>query len=129
MSDNVEITEKKEQIGTCLYCGQERHIQTIGELSPAELDAMATDMCLCIDAVNAKRKKAREEKIKEFVKKKFITPEMCDYIHLSIELLNDKCFEEFQIKQYPDKVVKIWIDNDDFLHIRIKKTEDDELKA
>lgn len=125
MSDN----EKKEQIGTCAYCGQTRHIETIGELSQAEVDAMVTDMCLCIDAVNAKRKKAKEAKIKEFVKKKFITEEMCDYIHLSIRMLTEKNIEEFQVKQYPDKVVKIWIDNDEYLHIRIKKTEDDELKA
>lgn len=125
MSDKT----KQERIGTCAYCGQERHIETIGELAQAEIDAMATDMCLCPDAISAKRKKARKAKITDYVKKKFVTDEMADYILKSIELLEDSSIIEFQIKLYGDKICKIWIDNDDFLNIRIKKTENDEFKA
>jgi len=128
MSDNKKEV-KIERIGTCAYCGQIGHIEASGELSQAEVDAMATDMCICLDAVNAKRKKVKEAKIKEFVKQKFVTDEMCNFLNEAIELLNKDDFEEFTFKQYPDKVTKIWKDNSGSLNIRIRKTESDEFKA
>lgn len=121
--------EEKQMIGKCAYCGQTKFIQTLGEVSQAELDAMATDQCLCAEAQSEKRRKAREKKVKEYVKKKFVTEKMIEYIHTSIKLLEDGNIEEFTIKLDKDKVCKIWLDSDNFLHIRIKKTEDDELKA
>ena len=125
MSDN----EKMEQIGTCAFCGQERHITTVGEVTQQQLDDMATDMCLCAEAQSAKRKKARQAKIKEFIERKFIKEEMIEFIWHAIEMLEANRIEDFQIKLYKDRVCKIWVDNDGYLHIRLKKTEDDELKA
>lgn len=46
-----------------------------------------------------------------------------------IDAVEDDTFEEVTVKLYKDKIVKIWKDADIFLHIRIKRTEDDELKA
>ena len=120
---------ERQQIGRCAFCGQSKYIQTIGEVTQAELDAMATDQCLCAEAQAEKRRKAREAKVMEYVKKKFVTDKMIDYILKSIKLLEDGNIEEFSIKLYKDKVCKIWLDNDNYLHIRIKTTEDDELKA
>ena len=128
-ADNLLEKEERQQIGRCAYCGQSRYIHTLGEVSQAELDAMATDQCLCAEAQAVKRKKAKEKKIKEFVEKKFIKQEMIDFIWSAIRMLEDSRIEEFQIKIYKDRVCKIWVDNDGYLHIRIKKTEDDELKA
>lgn len=121
--------EEKQKIGKCAYCGQTKFIQTLGEVSQAELDAMATDQCLCFEAQTQKRKKAREAKVMEYVKKKFVTDKMIEYILASIKMLEDGNIEEFTIKLDRDKVCKIWMDSDNYLHIRIKKTEDDELKA
>ena len=123
------MAEKFEKIGTCAYCGQTRTIETIGEVSQAELDEMATDRCLCSEAQSAKRKKARRAKIDEFIKKKFITPEMVGFMQNAIKFVEDGTFEDATIKLYGSKTVKIWMDADSFLHIRIKRTEDDELKA
>ena len=119
--------EEKQMIGKCAYCGQTKFIQTLGEVSQAELDAMATDQCLCFEAQTQKRKKAREAKVMEYVK--FVTDKMIEYILASIKMLEDGNIQEFTIKLDIDKVCKIWVDNDNYLHIRIKKTEDDELKA
>lgn len=120
---------EKQQIGKCAFCGQTRYIQTIGEVSQAELDAMATEQCLCVEAQREKRRLAREKKVTEFIQKKFMTEKMIEYIRQTIKLIEDEKFEEFTIKLYKEKVCKIWLDNDKNLHIRIKKTEDDELKA
>lgn len=125
----VDYDKEEKHLGRCAFCGQTRFIQTIGEVSQAELDAMATDQCLCAEAQSEKRRKAREKKVKEYVKKKFVTEKMIEYIHTTIKLLEDGNIQEFTIKLDIDKVCKIWVDNDDYLHIRIKKTEDDELKA
>jgi len=125
----VEYDKEEKKIGKCAFCGQTKWIQTIGEVSQAELDAMATDQCICFEAQSHKRKKAREEKVTEYVKKKFVTDKMIEYILTSIKLLEDGKIEEFTIKLDKDKVCKIWLDSDNYLHIRIKKTEDDELKA
>lgn len=38
-------------------------------------------------------------------------------------------FEEVNLKLYKDKNVRIWRDAENYLHIKIKRTEDDELKA
>jgi len=125
----VDYDKEEKQIGKCAFCGQTKWIQTIGEVSQAELDAMATEQCLCAEAQSEKRRKAREKKVMEYVKKKFVTDKMIDYILTSIKLLEDGNIEEFSIKLDKDKVCKIWLDSDYYLHIRIKKTEDDELKA
>lgn len=120
---------EKQQIGKCAFCGQTRYIQTLGEVSQAELDAMATEQCLCAEAQKEKRRLAKEKKVNEYVRKRFVSEKMVDYILSTIKLLEEDSIQEFSIKLYKDKVCKIWLDNDNYLHIRIKKTEDDELKA
>lgn len=123
--------KKKEKIGTCAYCGQTRIIETIGdvELTQAELDAMATDRCTCVPAQEEKRKKARKKKINDFVTKKFSSPKLQGEIFEIINTVEEDTFEEVTLKLYPDMDVRIWKDSYSNLHIKIKRTEDDELKA
>lgn len=123
--------KKKEKIGTCAYCGQTRIIETIGdvELTQAELDAMATDRCTCVPAQEEKRKKARKKKINDFVTKKFSSPKLQGEIFEIINTVEEDTFEEVTLMLYPDMNVRIWKDSYSNLHIKIKRTEDDELKA
>ena len=123
--------KKKEKIGTCAYCGQTRIIETIGdvELTQAELDAMATDRCTCVPAQEEKRKKARKKKINDFVTKKFSSPKLQGEIFEIINTVEEDTLEEVTLKLYPDMNVRIWKDSYSNLHIKIKRTEDDELKA
>lgn len=123
------MAEKMEKIGTCAYCGQTRAIETIGEVTQAELDVMATERCLCQEAQAEKRKKAREAKIKEFILKKFPYEKLAGEILMLVDCVLDSTFEEVTIKLYKDKVVRIWKDSYHYIRIKIKRTEDDELKA
>ena len=123
------MAEKMEKIGTCAYCGQTRAIETIGEVTQAELDVMATERCLCQEAQTKKRKKAREAKIKEFIHKKFPYEKLAGEILVLVDCVLDSTFEDVTIKLYKDKVVRIWKDSDNYIRIKIKRTEDDELKA
>lgn len=123
------MAEKMEKIGTCAYCGQTRAIETIGEVTQAELDVMATERCLCQEAQAEKRKKAREANIKEFIHKKFPYEKLAEEILMLVDCVLDSTFEDVTIKLYKDKVVRIWKDSDSYIRIKIKRTEDDELKA
>ena len=123
------MAEKMEKIGTCAYCGQTRAIETIGEVTQAELDVMATERCLCQEAQAEKRKKAREAKIKEFIHKKFPYEKLAGEIIMLVDCVLDSTFEDVTIKLYKGKVVRIWKDSDNYIRIKIKRVEDDELKA
>lgn len=106
------MAEKIEKIGTCAYCGQTRVIETIGEVTQAELDVMATERCLCKEAQDEKRKKAREAKIKEFIHKKIPYEKLAGEILMLVDCVLDSTFEDVTIKLYNDKVVRIWKDSD-----------------
>ena len=123
------MAEKMEKIGTCAYCGQTRAIETIGKVTQAELDVMATERCLCQEAQAEKRKKAREAKIKEFIHKKFPYEKLAGEILMLVDCVLDSTFEDVTIKLYKDKVVRIWKDSDNYIRIKIKRNEEDELKA
>lgn len=118
-----------KNVGTCAYCGQTRVIETLGEVTQKELDRMATERCVCQGAQEEKKKKARKAKIDEFINKKFPYGKLAEEMHLLVDMIEDNTFEEVTAKLYKDKLVKIWKDSDNYLHIRIKRTEDDELKA
>lgn len=123
--------KKKEKIGTCAYCGQTRIIETIGDvdLTQAELDAMATERCVCPPAQEEKRKKARKKKINDFVTKKFNSPKLQEEIFTIIASVEDDTFEKVTLKLYPDLNVRICKDSYSNLLIKIKRTGNDELKA
>lgn len=126
------MAEKElKNVGTCAYCGQIRAIEMIGdvELTQAELDAMVTERCTCVPAQEEKRKKARKKKINDFVNKKFPSQKLAGEIFMVIDTVEDDTFEEVTLKLYPDKNVRVWKDSDSNLHIKIKRIEDDELKA
>lgn len=125
----MEVNEKKENIGTCKFCGQTRHIETIGDVTQSELDDMATDMCICPESINLKRKNARDKKLKEFIEKRFKSQKLIDFLLEVIKLIDDAVIEDCQITLYPDKVCKIWKSSDMQMNVRIKKTENDEIKT
>ncbi len=123
------MAEKLEQIGTCRFCGQTRVIETLKELTQLELDEAATENCICEGAIEDKRKRARRTKINEFVNRKFGENKLADSIRSLADLVEDGTFEEVTFKLYKDKIVRIWKDSEFNIYIRIKRTEQDELKA
>lgn len=119
-------TENKN-VGTCAYCGQTAIIETIGEVSQAELDQMATDKCMCKDAQSERRKKERKQKIKTYVAKHF-TAEKIDFVNAAIVMVESFEFDKVSMN-YDAKTCTIWMDADSYLHIKIQHREDDELKV
>lgn len=127
--------EKKEQIGTCKYCGQTKMIQTVAPVSQAELDNMATDMCMCPEAEKERRKKERKERIADFVDKHFKDEELRADIHDAIDKIWDPehrrkhTLTSISLQPSEDMTIKIWKDADFNLRIKAKTVDDCELKV
>ena len=119
-------TEQKN-VGTCAFCGQTAIIETVGEVTQAELDAMATDKCMCPEAKTERRKKERRAKIEAFINKRF-SGNMADFVRKCIEMVESFEVDKISVN-YDSKTLTIWLDSDSCLHLKIQKREDDELKV
>lgn len=120
-------TEMKPKTGTCAFCGQTQFIDTIGEVTQAELDSMATDKCMCPEAQSEKRKKERKAKIEAYINKHF-NELMGKFVREAISMV--ETFEADKISiNYDSKTLTIWLDSDSWLHLKIQHREDDELKV
>lgn len=119
-------TENKN-VGTCAYCGQTAIIETVGEVTQAELDSMATDKCMCKEAQSERRKKERRQKIKNYVSKHF-SAERIDFVNDAIAMVEGFDFDKVSMN-FDAKTCTIWMDSDSYLHIKIQHREDDELKV
>lgn len=75
------------------------------------------------------KEKARKAKINEFIQRKFPDEKRRALITELSDAVWEDTFEEVNLKLYKDKNVRIWRDAENYLHIKIKRTEDDELKA
>lgn len=119
--------EEKKNIGTCAYCGQTAIIDTVGEVSQAELDSMATDKCMCKEAQSERRKKERRAKITAYIDKHF-NLEVAGMVTKAVELVETYAVDKVSINM-DSKTYTIWMDADSWLHIKMQKREDDELKV
>lgn len=121
-------SEMEAKTGTCRYCGQRVFLEAAADdLSEHDLDMLATDKCMCPQAQSERRKRERKETLDKFIKKHF-SPEISNLIHYVIQMVEEYDLVEFTCKLPDERMVKIWLDNDAYLRIKIKKTEDEELK-
>ena len=60
--------EDEKQIGVCKYCGQSKMIQTIGEVSQARLNEIATNECQCGGARAERELEERRANIESYLK-------------------------------------------------------------
>lgn len=130
MSDKVTETKERapeEQTGTCQYCGQSQIVETVGESTQAERDAIATDRCTCSQAQIERRKKERKVKIKAYIRKHF-TPERADLVRAAINLVEGNDLDKVSLN-YDSKTCTIWLDADAYLHLKVQRRDEDELKV
>ena len=119
--------EMKPKTGTCAFCGQSVFVDTIGEVTQAELDSMATDKCMCPDAQSERRKKERKAKIEAYINKHF-NERIGKFVRETIAMVEDFEVDKISIN-YDSKTLTIWLDSDSWLHLKIQQREDDELKV
>ena len=114
-------------VGTCAFCGQTATIETVGEVTQEQLDAMATDRCKCPEAQSEKRKKERRAKIDAYIQRHF-NVSMEQFVQDAIKLVENAVVDKVSLN-YNSKTCTIWLDSDAWLHLKIQHREDDELKV
>lgn len=117
-----------ENYGNCEFCGQVMLVDANEGASQAELDALASSLCMCPDAQSDRRKKERKKKIEKFVDKNFYEP-VVPIIHATIQAIEQRDIEDVTFKLSDERTAKIWLDSDDYLRIKVKKTNEEELKV
>lgn len=121
--------EESKNTGTCRFCGQSSIVETVGESTQAERDLIATERCSCPEANTERLRKERDAKIQEFIDKHFSydQQDIVKYLVGQVKKHYENGIDEFSFKS-GCKQTRIWIDSDSYIHIKTKKTEDDELK-
>lgn len=121
--------EENKNTGTCKFCGQTSIVETVGESTQEERDLIATERCKCPEADAERRRAERDAKIHEFIDKHFSydQQEIVEYLMSLVKKHYENGIDEFSFKS-GCKQTRIWIDSDSYIHIKTKKTEDDELK-
>ena len=119
----------ESKTGTCAYCGQSTIIETVGDVTQTERDQMATDQCNCPQAQSERRKKIRKEKIEAYIDKHFEDQDVRILVREIIDLVEHSQIGTTTFALGEEKTVKIWVDSDAWLHVKVKKTEDEEFKA
>lgn len=72
------------QTGVCEYCGQVHTVTVVGD-TPDVLNRAATEMCTCAEAQKAKRKRARDKVVSEFLDNNFESEEDMQFIREAID--------------------------------------------
>ena len=121
------MSDENKNVGVCAYCGQSLFIETLGVVTQAERNEIATNKCMCPEAQSERRKKERKAKIEAYIKKHF-SPEKEDFIRASIGMVESFEVDKVSIN-YDAKTCTIWLDSDSWLHLKIQHREDDELKV
>lgn len=117
-----------ERTGTCEFCGQSMMVDADQGASQAEVDALASSLCMCPDAQSDRRKKERRKKIAAFVSKNF-DEATAFLVNETIMAIEGRDIDEATYKLTDDRTARLWLDNDDYLRIRVKKTDEEELKV
>lgn len=72
------------QTGVCKYCGQVHTVTVIGD-TQADLDRAATEICTCAEAQRAKRKRARDKVVSEFLDNNFESEDDMQFVREAID--------------------------------------------
>lgn len=117
------------QTGMCEYCGQVHTVTVIGD-TPDVLNRAATEMCTCGGAQKAKRKKARDKVVSEFLDNNFQYEEDMQFIREAIESVElwDGGIKAVTVEMDDGWKHTIKLNTDLELLISSKKTEKKDLK-
>ena len=108
--------------GSCEYCGQHRIIDVAdGNLTEAEINALVTDQCDCVDAKTARRKAEREQKISDFINSE-VDPNAADLFVAAVDSVRTFQVESVIITDNDGWKTKISVNSDGYLVFEPKKT-------
>ena len=113
-----------DNLGYCKYCGQSQLVVTVGEVDQEKRNELATEMCHCAQAEEAKRKAQRKEKKERYLEDNFPDEPLKSFVCQCIDAVDtwDMGIESVQIKLDDGYTHKISLDKDYNLKIKATKT-------
>ena len=71
MGKKTDDNELPRSTGTCRFCGQQRIIKTVGDITQAKADEIATNECDCTDAKVFQNRQKKIDKASDWARKRF----------------------------------------------------------
>lgn len=115
-------------MGTCKYCGQSRIIQTVGEITQAKADEIASEQCDCQGAKVEQNRQRKIKKANEWAEQRFEnTPEVISLFKESIRSITNREVEKVSIKDNHSWTHVVQLDSDGYLNIKSSKKVEEEV--
>ena len=112
---------------TCKHCGQTRLIQTVGEISQARADEIASEQCDCQGAKVEQNRQRKIKKANEWAEQRFEnTPEVISLFKEVFRSVTNNEVEKVSIKDNSWTHV-IQLDSDGYLNIKSSKKVEEEV--
>lgn len=125
MNNNAVPTTTEAELhlayGSCIYCGQMHQIETLTEeLTDEYLNKMATDMCKCEDAANARVKEQKRLRVIERIEKMSESySDVTEILKNAVDCINDYRVRNIVVDTGYD--VKFTLDTTTKGNLRLKK--------
>lgn len=115
-------------MGTCKYCGQTRLVQTVGDITQAKADEIASEQCDCQGAKVEQNRQRKIKKANEWAEQRFEnTPEVISLFKESIRSITNREVEKVSIKDNHSWTHVVQLDSDGYLNIKSSKKVEEEV--
>lgn len=115
-------------MGTCKYCGQSRIVQTVGEITQAKADEIASEQCDCQGAKVEQNRQRKIKKANEWAQQRFEnTPEVISLFKEAIRSITNNEVEKVSIKDTHSWTHVVQLDSDGYLNIKSSKKVEEEV--
>lgn len=122
MENGFPITQ-----GTCRFCGQTKIVETVGDITQAQADEIATKECTCSHAKVWQNRQSKIKKATEWAEYRFEkTPNILSIFTEAFDLITNHDIEKVSIKE-GDWTHQIFLDSDGFLNVKSSKKVEEEV--
>lgn len=127
MSKSEDNNELPRSTGSCRFCGQQRIIKTIGEITQEKADEIATNECDCQEAKVYQNRASKIKKAREWADNRFMGHEtVTSLFYEAFDRIVNHDVDKISIKD-GDWTHNVFLDSDGYLTIKSGKKVDEEV--
>lgn len=127
MGKSEDNNELPRSTGVCRFCGQQRIIKTIGEITQAKADEIATNECDCKEAKVFQNRASKIKRAREWADNRFMGhEEVIQLFYEAFDRIVNHDVDKISIKA-GDWTHNVFLDNDGYLTVKSGKKVDEEV--
>lgn len=127
MGKNEDNNELPSSTGVCRFCGQQRIIQTVGEITQEKADEIATNECDCPEAKVYQNREGKIKRAREWADNRFEKNEhLISLFYEAFDRVTNYDVDKISIKA-GEWTHNVFLDNDGYLTIKSGKKVDEEV--